>query len=73
MTLDEVAAFLRLSDAQLDEVVEELPAFELGGQLRVRRQRLIEWLQQRERDYARQAAGSWAAQALSDEFDKGAL
>ena len=61
MTLDEVAELLRVTPEQLGEVVEELPAFELAGQVRVRRQRLIEWIGQRERDYTRQAAASWAA------------
>ena len=63
MTLDEVAEFLRITPEQLGEVVEELPAFELAGQIRIRRQRLIEWVQQRERDYTRQAAESWAARS----------
>ena len=73
MTLDEVAEMLRIGPEQLDEVVEELPAFELAGQVRVRRARLIEWIEQRERDYAGQTAGSWAAHGLSDEFEQGVL
>ena len=63
MTLGEAAEFLRLTPAQLGEIVDELPAFELAGQVRVRRQRLIEWVQQRERDYTRQAGESWVARA----------
>ena len=47
MTLAEVAEFLRVTPEQLGEVVEELPAFELGGQIRVRRTRLVEWIQHR--------------------------
>lgn len=65
MTLDEVAAFLRLAGEQLDEIVEELPAFELAGQIRVRRERLIEWVEQRERAYARHTAASWVARAVA--------
>lgn len=61
MTLEEVAEFLRISSAELGEVVEELPAFELAGRIRVRRERLCEWIKQREQDYARAAAASWAA------------
>ena len=72
MTLAEVAQFLRISAEQLGEVVEDLPAFELAGQVRVRRARLIEWIQQRERDYTRRAAASWAAHVASDDFGKGA-
>ena len=63
MTLEEAAEFLRITPDQLGEIAEELPAFELAGQIRIRRARLVEWVQQRERDYARQAAASWAAQA----------
>jgi len=68
MTLADVAEFLRVSPEQLGEMVEELPAFELAGQVRVRRDRLIEWVQQRERDYARDAAASWAARASSGQL-----
>ena len=71
MTLEEVAEFLRLSPAQLGEVVEELPAFELGGQIRVRRARLIEWIRQRERDYTRQATAAWVARAGRSAPEKG--
>ena len=61
MTLAEVAVFLRVTPEQLGEVVDELPAFELGGQIRVRRTKLVEWVEQRERDYAREAAAGWVA------------
>jgi len=61
MTLDEVADFLRITPDQLGEVVEELPAFELAGQIRLRRETLVEWIQQRERDYTRQRSQSWVA------------
>ena len=71
MTLEEVAEFLRISGDELGEIVEELPAFELGGRIRVRRAKLLEWIQQRERDYSRDIASSWAARASSDEFQKG--
>ena len=73
MTLDEVAAFLRIDPSDLGEVAEELPAFELGGQVRVRRERLIEWIQQRERAYTRQAGESWAAREMTDELSLGAF
>ncbi len=64
MTLAETAAFLRLSEEQLGDLADELPAFELAGQVRVRRQRLIEWIQQREQDYTRQTAASRVACAI---------
>jgi anti-sigma factor RsiW len=68
MTLEEVGAFLRVTPGQLGQVVEELPAFELAGQVRVRRARLIEWIAAGERDYIRQAAAGWAADAGSNRF-----
>jgi len=63
MTLEEVGEFLRVTPEQLGEIVEELPAFEIAGQIRIRRARLTQWLEQRERDYTRQSAASWAATA----------
>lgn len=65
MTLPEAADFLRITSDQLGEVMESLPAFELAGQIRVRRARLIEWVEQRERDYSRQTAQSCVALARS--------
>ncbi len=66
MTLAEVVAFLRLTPHQLGQVVDELPAFELAGQIRVRRERLVEWIQQRERDYTRSNAQSDVARSLAE-------
>ena len=63
MTLEETANFLRITSEQLGEIVEDLPAFELAGQIRVRRARLVEWIQRRERDYNRQVSESWVARA----------
>ncbi len=68
MTLDEVAAFLRLSEAQMDEIADELPAFELPGGVRVRRAKLIEWINNRERVYRLASLQSDAARLLSDAF-----
>jgi transcriptional regulator with XRE-family HTH domain len=65
MTLDEVAEFLRISLDELEEVVLELPVFELAGQLRVRRSKLTEWIEERERAFARGSAQSEAARILA--------
>ncbi len=72
MTLREVAEFLRITPEQLGEIVEELPAFELAGQIRLRRERLIEWVQQRERDYTRSATAGWVARGVSGIREQGA-
>ena len=63
MTLGQVAEFLQISDSEMGEVASQLPAFELGGQIRVRREKLIEWIRTREAQYRRQSAASWAARA----------
>jgi len=65
MTLDEVAEFLRVPPDALADVVGELPAFEVGGQVRVRRARLVEWIAERERAYTRGRAESEVARALA--------
>lgn len=53
LTLEEVAELLRVPATALGEVARSLPAFEVGGQVRVRREKLIEWIEERERAYAR--------------------
>lgn len=65
MTLEEVAAFLRVEPADLRDVVSELPAFEVGGRIRVRRAKLIEWIERRERVHARSTAESDVARILA--------
>lgn len=71
MTLDEVASFLRLTPAQADEVLCDLPAFELAGQIRVRRSQLIEWIQQQERLYQRNIMRTATLQSLRSALAKG--
>lgn len=58
MTLPEVAQYLRIGPEQLAEVADELPAFELAGQVRVRRESLEQWVQQREQNYTA-GRGPW--------------
>jgi hypothetical protein len=65
MTLEDVAEFLRVSVEDLSEAVPELPAFEIGGRIRVRRTKLIEWIEQRERAYARSRIESEVAGSLA--------
>jgi transcriptional regulator with XRE-family HTH domain len=71
MTLDEVAEFLRLAPDQLEEIASRLPAFELAGQIRVRRERLVEWLEQRELVYVRRNIESSVARSLAGDLGKG--
>jgi len=65
MTLDDVARFLRIDDDALGEIVEDLPAFEIGGEIRVRRTRLIEWVEQRELAYMKATTQSGVSRILS--------
>jgi anti-sigma factor RsiW len=51
LTLEEVADLLRLRPQEFAEVASELPAFEVGGQIRVRRSRLLAWIGEREHRY----------------------
>ena len=71
MTLAEAADFLRVTPDELGEVSEGLPAFELAGQVRVRRARLVEWIEQREREFSRQNSASWVARSRSRGFGIG--
>ena len=65
MTLEEAAQFLRIGPDELEEIAEDLPAFELAGQVRVRRIRLIEWIEKRERRYVTESISSQASRLLA--------
>ena len=60
-------------DDELDEIAEELPAFELAGRLRVRRQRLMEWIEHREQSYARGATATMAGRAATGWLGEGEM
>jgi hypothetical protein len=71
LTLEEVAAFLRIEPEELRPFVTDLPAFELGGQIRVRRSKLLEWIEQRERQFGRSSAASTVAWIQAGTLRKG--
>lgn len=71
LTLEEAAEFLRVSPEELQPFVMDLPAFELGGQIRVRRSRLLEWIEQREREFGRSATASKMARITASGIRKG--
>lgn len=71
MTMEEVAEALRLSADEIDEIMPTLPAFEVAGSVRVRRSRLIEWIEKRERIYARRCIESEVAHILANEDMEG--
>ena len=70
MTLQEVADFLRIPLEDLYETVDEMPAFELAGRILVRRAKLVEWLETRERAYRRQLTQREAARSLAGDSQR---
>jgi len=71
MTLDDVAEFLRIRIDDLEDIAEELPAFELAGEIRVRRSMLLEWIEQREQRYMLRNAECDVARIIAGAFGKG--
>lgn len=71
MTLAEVASFLRLSEKEMAEVAEELPAFELAGKVLVRRERLMTWISEREGKYAWAVTGGAKRRGYAVQVMKG--
>lgn len=65
MTLEEVAEYLRISPGDLADAASDLPAFELAGQIRVRRSKLAEWVERREQAYTRTRIESEAAHIVA--------
>ena len=55
MTPEQLARFLRVPLADLADVIDTIPGFEIGDQLRFRRERVVEWINERERARARRS------------------
>ena len=51
----QVAAYLKLSRGQVLDHLDELPCFEVAGEIRFRRTALMEWIEERERARRREA------------------
>jgi len=51
MTPEQLARFLNVPLEQLE--IESLPGFEISGELRFRKDRVLEWIETREREYER--------------------
>jgi len=66
MTLQEVARYLRLTPEELEGLVLELPVFELAWQLRLRRQKLLEWIESRERVATHRRAKGLMTEGLTE-------
>jgi anti-sigma factor RsiW len=65
MTPEEAAQFLRVDRDDIGEVLAEVPAFEIAGKVRIRRDRLLAWIAERERAFAREALQSEVAGILT--------
>jgi anti-sigma factor (TIGR02949 family) len=53
LTLDQLARYLQLPRAALDEEMDTIPSFEIAGQLRFRRDRVLAWIEERETERER--------------------
>ena len=54
LTPELLAKFLGISLEQLEDDIHLIPGFEIAGNLRFRKERVIEWIEERERDRERQ-------------------
>ncbi len=68
MTLEEAGEMLRLKPAELEQIVPELPAFELAGRILIRRQRLLEWIENREKAFAGASIQSAVEKSMNLQF-----
>ena len=53
MTPEQLARFLHVPLGKLDDRIETIPGFEIGGELRFRKERVLEWIEQREQERER--------------------
>jgi len=58
LNLDDLAEYLRVPRAVVEECLDELPAFEFGGRVLFRRVSIDAWIAQREQSFAFQRTGS---------------
>jgi hypothetical protein len=58
MTIEELARYLRVPVEAIEQELATLPAFEVAGELRFRRDRVTEWVRRREDDRVREMASA---------------
>lgn len=56
MVISELINYLRITPEILDDYLEEIPCFELGGKLLFRRDAVDKWIESKERQYAGEVA-----------------
>lgn len=71
LTMEEVARILRVEMDDLALILDELPAFEFAGRLRVRTVRLMQWIEHRERTWVHTAAARITGSMRGGETGKG--
>jgi len=52
MTMDELAAYLRVDASDVEEYLGDIPCFEFAGKLRFRKDAVDRWIEKKEQIYA---------------------
>jgi excisionase family DNA binding protein len=73
MTLPEVAAYLRVSEATVRSALDRIPHFDVGGELRFRRAGLDRWIEREEQQPARSGITGPVLTLISADAIPGAL
>jgi len=71
LTLDEVGQYVRLTPSQLGQMLEHLPSFTVAGEVRIRRDRLTQWIKDQEQQAVRDRVRSQAARSIRMAFEQG--
>lgn len=56
---NQVAEFLAIPLEDVYDILPDIPAFRIGLRVRVRREKLLAWVEAQERSYAHASAASW--------------
>ena len=62
LDIDELAEFLRVSKDIIEQYLENIPCFELGGKILFRKKSIEEWIEGREKDFGFQMFESTESQ-----------
>ncbi len=62
LDIDELAEFLRVSKDIIEQYLEDIPCFELGGKILFRKKSIEEWIEGREKDFGFQMFESTESQ-----------
>jgi hypothetical protein len=54
LDIEGVARFLKVSVTDVVDILDQLPSFEVGGKIRFRRDRIIEWIKDQEKKLVRE-------------------